>query len=181
MSRWRLNRGPQGSAAHLQRSDTRGDRADRERKEERDERHYINLLLISASPTAEKTPLTLFHVTPETNEHACYISSDKGCSWKTMALDFWFNQPLGVIYLANDKTDQSRWIRHERGKGKYLILTCRLIWMKYTRYNEEASADGVWVRASTARQRLKPAAGSASRTRARRDWWKRGRVRSVES
>lgn len=41
--------------------------------------------------------------------------------------------------------------------------------MKYTRHNEEASANGAQVRANTARKRLKPAAGSASRTQAGRD------------
>lgn len=54
-------------------------------------------------------------------------------------------------------------------RGKYLILACRLIRMKYTRHNEEASANGAQVRANTARERLKPAAGSASRTQAGRD------------
>lgn len=57
-----------------------------------------------------------------------------------------------------------------RGEGgKYLILACRLIRMKYTRHNEEASANAAQIRANTARGRLKPAAGSASQTRAGRD------------
>lgn len=94
-----------------------------------------------------------------TNESAGYISSDKGRAGKTMALNFWFNQlsPCDVFERMIKEINQVG--SDERGeRGKCLILPCRLIRMKYTRCNKEASVHGARVQANTAEEeRLKQA------------------------